>query len=79
MPRIAAISGVTLPAGSEYFGLCDGATFEVWGVLQGRVTVESDAAPVTLAAVEWTLLPAELGDFRIVAETDAVLLRTFVP
>jgi len=70
---------VTLPAGSEYFGLCDGATFEVWGVLQGRVTVESDAAPVTLAAVEWTLLPAELGDFRIVAETDAVLLRTFVP
>ncbi len=70
---------IALPAGSEYFGLCDGATFEIWAVLQGKVTVDADAPPVQLNAVEWVLLPADLGDYSILAETDSVLLRTLVP
>lgn len=49
---------IALPAGSAYFGLCDGATFEIWAVLQGKVTVDADSPPVLLNAVEWVLLPA---------------------
>jgi mannose-6-phosphate isomerase len=70
---------IALPAGSEYFGLCDGATFEIWAVLQGSVKIDTDAPPLQLNAVEWVLLPAELGEFSILAEADAVLLRTLVP
>lgn len=70
---------ITLPAGNEFFGLCDGSTFEIWAVLQGRITLTSDAAPLTLQAVEWALLPAELGDYQIAAEEDAVLLRVTTP
>ena len=70
---------IALPAGSEYFGLCDGATFEIWAVLQGNVTIDADAPPLQVSAVQWVLLPAELGEFSILAETDAVLLRTLVP
>ena len=70
---------LTMPAGYEFFGLCDGTTFELWAVLSGQATVYSDAAPVTLAAVQWVLLPAELGEFQVQADQDAVLLRVYVP
>ncbi len=70
---------LTMPAGYEFFGLCDGDTFELWAVLQGQATIYSDAEPVTLAAVQWALLPAALGEFQVQAEQDAVLLRVFVP
>ncbi|MFN3982077.1 MAG: type I phosphomannose isomerase catalytic subunit, partial [Caldilinea sp.] len=39
---------ITLPAGHEFYGLCDGSTFEIWGVLQGRIMLTSDAAPLSL-------------------------------
>ncbi|MBW7884340.1 MAG: mannose-6-phosphate isomerase [Caldilineaceae bacterium] len=70
---------VTMPAGYEFFGLCDGDTFEIWAVLAGEIVVHSDAEPVTLTAVQWVLLPAELGEFQIEASSDTVLLRVFVP
>ncbi len=70
---------ITLPAGHEFYGLCDGSTFEIWGVLQGRITLTSDTAPLSLKAVEWALLPAELGEYQILAEEDAVLLRVTTP
>ena len=70
---------VALPAGSEYYGMCDGTTFEIWAVIQGKVTLDADAPPIQLNAVQWVLLPAELGDYQITAEEDAVLLRTLVP
>ena len=70
---------LTMPAGYEFFGLCDGGTFELWAVLQGRATIYSDAEPVTLTAVQWALLPAELGEFQVQADEDSVLLRVFVP
>ena len=41
--------------------------------------MDADAPPVQLNAVEWVLLPADLGDYSILAETDAVLLRTLLP
>ncbi len=70
---------ITLPAGHEFYGLCDGSSFEIWAVLQGKVTLTSDATPLTLAAVQWALLPAELGEFQLGAEEDAVLLRVVTP
>ncbi|MCS6828225.1 MAG: class I mannose-6-phosphate isomerase, partial [Caldilinea sp.] len=70
---------ITLPAGYEFYGLCDGSTFEIWAALQGRATIDSHAEPVTLKAVEWALLPAALGEFQIRAEEDAVLLRVTTP
>lgn len=70
---------VALPAGSEYYGMCDGTTFEIWAVIQGKVTVDADAPPIQLNAVQWVLLPADLGDYQITAEEDAVLLRTLAP
>lgn len=70
---------LTMPTGYEFFGLCEGATFELWAVLRGRATIYSDADPVTLSAVQWALLPAELGEFQVQADQDSVLLRVFVP
>ncbi|MBE2237535.1 MAG: class I mannose-6-phosphate isomerase [Caldilineaceae bacterium] len=70
---------ITLPAGHQYYGLCDGSTFEIWAVLQGKTTLDADATSLTLQAVQWALLPAELGEYQISAEEDAVLLRVFTP
>jgi mannose-6-phosphate isomerase len=70
---------VFLPAGSSYFGLCDGETFEIWGVIQGAVTVDWAGEPLDLAGVSWVLLPASLGEFQITAEESAVLLRVVTP
>lgn len=69
---------LTLPAGGEFFGLCDGDTFEIFGVLQGKATVQWDGQPVVLNAVNWVLIPADLGEFQVVAEEKSVLLRVFV-
>jgi mannose-6-phosphate isomerase len=70
---------LTMPSGYEFFGLCDGSTFELWAAIEGRATIFSDAEPLTLSAVQWALLPAELGEFQVQADEDAVLLRVFVP
>jgi mannose-6-phosphate isomerase len=70
---------ITLPAGHEFFGQCDGSTFEIWAVLQGEATFESDADPVTLHGVEWVLLPADMGDFVVSARRHSVLLRVVTP
>jgi len=74
-----ATERLTMPAGHEFYGLCDGDTFEMWAVLTGKATIHSISDPVTLTAVAWALLPAELGEFQVEADEDAVLLRVFVP
>ncbi len=70
---------ITMQAGNDYFGQCDGTTFELWAVIEGNATLYSDADPVSLAAVQWVLLPAELGDFQIQADSYTILLRVTVP
>jgi mannose-6-phosphate isomerase len=70
---------LSMPAGSTYFGLCDGATCEIWAVLSGRVTLAWDGEPLSLAGVNFVLLPAELGEFQIEAEQESVVLRVFTP
>jgi mannose-6-phosphate isomerase len=70
---------LTMPAGSSFFGLCDGETFEIWAVLQGEATLSWDGEPLTLRGVSWVLLPAEFGEFQIEAGEDSVLLRVITP
>ena len=64
---------IELDAGADYRGVCLGETMEIWGVLEGQVTVND----LPLSAVRFTLLPAALGEYRIHAETPTVLLRTY--
>ncbi len=70
---------ITMKAGGAFFGIADGSTFEIFGVLDGRLRIEWDGAPVTLAAVDWVLIPADLGEFQLVAESSVQILRVFVP
>jgi mannose-6-phosphate isomerase len=68
-----------IPAGSSFYGLCDGATFEIWAVLSGAVTLDWSGEPITISGVNWVLLPADLGEFQMTAEQDSVLLRVVTP
>ena len=70
---------ITLPPDNAFYGVCDGATFELWGVLEGSATIEWSGEPVTLSSVAWALLPADLGEFQVIAEEQSTLLRVIVP
>lgn len=65
---------VEFAPGTVYDGWCNGETLEIWGVLEGFVVVLG----VPVRAVEFTLLPALLGPFRVNAPRGAVCLRTYV-
>ncbi len=65
---------VTLAAGAEFRGACTGASLEIWGVIEGQVTINE----LSLDAVRFCLLPAALGEYAVTANTPATLLRTFV-
>lgn len=70
---------LTLRSGVSVQEACTGATFEIWGVLQGAIRLTHSGAPVELAAVDWVLLPAAMGGYAIEASADAVLLRVTTP
>lgn len=65
---------VQMDKGAIYRGSCLGSTMEIWGLLEGQVTVND----LTLDAVRFTLLPAALGEFTVTAKSNATLLRTYV-
>lgn len=67
-----------MPAGTAFRGNCDGSTFEIWGVLEGEVSVSAENSQSTLPAISWTLLPAALGEFTIEASGESTLLRAYV-
>ncbi len=60
--------------GAKFHGNCDGATLEIWGVIEGRATV----AGLALDAVRFVLLPAAMGHFDVTASEKTTLLRTYV-
>ena len=70
---------LAMPAGAAFTGACDGATFEIWAVLEGEAVVHWHGAPVPVAGVGWVLLPAALGEFQITAAEESVLLRVITP
>lgn len=65
---------VEMGAGTVYHGSCDGDSLEIWGAIEGQVTVNG----MPLGAVHFTLLPAAMGDYAIGAQGEATLLRTYV-
>jgi mannose-6-phosphate isomerase len=64
---------------SSFEGLCDGSTFEIWGIISGRGRVGWSGEPVAVEAVRFALLPAALGNFKIDATTPATYLRVYLP
>lgn len=65
--------------GDSVSGACEGESFEIWGVLEGRLTLEWSGEPQALAAVSWALLPARLGRYTLTAEAGSVALRVLTP
>jgi mannose-6-phosphate isomerase len=65
---------IELDAGVQFGGTCQGATLEIWGVLDGAVMVDD----LELDAVRFCLLPATLGDYTVAALVPSTLLRTYV-
>jgi len=62
-------------AGSKISGTCDGSSLEVWGVIEGSININS----LDLSAVSFCLLPAALGAYELIANTNTTLLRTTIP
>jgi mannose-6-phosphate isomerase len=62
-----------------FAGLCEGSTFEIWGIMSGHGQVSWAGKPVDLPAVRFVLLPAALGEFAVEATAPAVFLRIYVP
>jgi mannose-6-phosphate isomerase len=65
---------VELEAGAEFRGELDGRSLEIWGAIDGDVDVKG----VGLKAVQFTLLPAALGPFRVTTDRGAACLRAYV-
>jgi mannose-6-phosphate isomerase len=62
-------------AGGHFFqGDNNGQSLEIWGALEGRVTI----GDVRLERIRFALLPAAMGEFTVKAEQDSVMLRTYV-
>jgi len=77
--RYFVVEEVKLEPGGAYAGVCDGSALEIWGCVAGRVAVTWDGAPVTLPAIRYTLLPAVLGEFQVIAEQPSTCLRVYLP
>ena len=65
---------VELARGKAFQGDCSGDSLEIWGVLNGSVQIGDQR----LDDIRFTLLPAAMGEFTIMARQDSVLLRTYV-
>lgn len=70
---------IHLPDGHAFYGLCDGASFEIWGVLSGTITLEWEGDPLTIEGIGWVLVPADLGEFQVIADAESTLVRVVVP
>ena len=65
---------VKIRPGGEFNGYLNGDTLEIWGVIAGNIHVNG----IYLSAVQFTLLPAALGNYYITAPEGATCLRTYV-
>lgn len=66
-------------AEAAFKGRCDGSTFEIWGTMSGRSRLVWAGEPLELPAIQFTLLPATLGQFEIEATVPSTSLRVYVP
>lgn len=63
-----------LEEGAVIDGLCDGSTMEIWGLIYGSVAINTEI----LDRVQFVLLPAAMGEYKIIANKPSTLLRTYV-
>lgn len=76
--RYFTVERLAMTANSGYEGRCDGATFEIWGVISGHAQVGGAEETASLPAVKFCLLPAAIGEFSVQALQESVLLRAYV-
>ena len=67
-----------LAQGARYRSVCDGATFEIWGCVEGAAALTWKGEPLDLAAIRFALLPAALGEYELRAQRPSTLLRIYV-
>jgi mannose-6-phosphate isomerase len=65
---------VIFAPGGEFTGEQNGDSLEIWGVIDGSITVNE----YRLEAVQFTLLPASMGAYCIASTDGATCLRTYV-
>jgi mannose-6-phosphate isomerase class I len=70
---------ITLEQGEQINGSLRGESYEIWGSLSGSVTITGAGERVDLEAVGWTLLPAALGSYTLVASQASTVLRILTP
>lgn len=73
------VERVALAAGATWHGSPAGESLEIWGSIVGEGSVKSGDVAVSLAAVQFALLPASLDAFSIAARQDSLFLRTYLP
>lgn len=73
------VERVSLAAGARFAGTLDGETFEIWGCLDGQLSLHAPDGSADLEAVAFALLPARAGAFEVQAREAAVALRVFLP
>jgi mannose-6-phosphate isomerase len=73
------VEKVALEEGALYKSLCDGTTFEIWGIVSGSAGICWAGHRASFSAVRFVLLPAALGAFTVCAERPATLLRVYAP
>jgi mannose-6-phosphate isomerase len=71
------IEKIDLEPGASWAGCCSGETFEIWGCIEGTVSLYGGGL-LDLGAVRFALLPAELGHYCITARSTASLLRAYI-
>lgn len=76
--RYFTVEEVQLEAGATFNGSCDGATFEIWGTVQGSAMVSSVSGSADLPRIRFVLLPAALGEFTVSADAPTTMLRAYV-
>ncbi|MBM3188715.1 MAG: class I mannose-6-phosphate isomerase [Chloroflexi bacterium] len=74
-----AVERFEMGAQAQHRGCCDGSTFEIWGCLQGAVSLRWQGGSMRLDAVGFSLLPAALGGYALSAEKPTTLLRIYIP
>lgn len=80
------VERVSLECGAVYESRLGGETCEIWGVLSGSATLKTGGGDaLRLDAVEFALLPAVVGRYRlragdeVLAGDDVVALRAYLP
>lgn len=74
-----SVERVDMEPGSTFEGNCNGETLEIWGIIDGQVQLSGDFPEIALPAVQFVLLPAAMGNFRLDSGDGATLLRTTLP